>query len=136
MTSASAHRKSATVVGDVMGKYHPHSNDAIYDAMVRMGQDFSLRYPLIDPQGNFGTPDDGAAAMRYTEARLSPLASYLLQDIREDTVDFTSNYSASSTSRRFFRPGSRTCWRTAVRELPSVWPRTWHPTTSARLSTG
>ena len=93
MTSASAHRKSATVVGDVMGKYHPHSNDAIYDAMVRMGQDFSLRYPLIDPQGNFGTPDDGAAAMRYTEARLSPLASYLLQDIREDTVDFTSNYS-------------------------------------------
>ena len=93
MTSASAHRKSATVVGDVMGKYHPHSNDAIYDAMVRMGQDFSLRYPLIDPQGNFGTPDDGAAAMRYTEARLSPPASYLLQDIREDTVDFTSNYS-------------------------------------------
>ncbi len=93
MTSASVHRKSATVVGDVMGKYHPHSNDAIYDAMVRMGQNFSLRYPLIDPQGNFGTPDDGAAAMRYTEARLSQLASYLLQDIREDTVDFSSNYS-------------------------------------------
>ena len=93
MTSASVHRKSATVVGDVMGKYHPHSNDAIYDAMVRMGQDFSLRYPLIDPQGNFGTPDDGAAAMRYTEARMSVLASHLLADIREETVDFVANYS-------------------------------------------
>jgi len=88
------HRKSSKVVGEVMGNYHPHGDTAIYDALVRMGQDFSMRYPLIDPQGNFGTPDDGAAAMRYTESRLSPLAAYLLQDIKERTVDFYPNYSA------------------------------------------
>ncbi len=88
------HRKSSKVVGEVMGNYHPHGDSAIYDALVRMGQDFSMRYPLIDPQGNFGTLDDGAAAMRYTESRLSPLAAYLLQDIRENTVDFEPNYSA------------------------------------------
>ncbi len=93
MTSASVHRKSATVVGDVMGKYHPHSNDAIYDAMVRMGQDFSLRYPLIDPQGNFR--DTGRWRRRHAlhRARMSVLASHLLQDIREETVDFVANYS-------------------------------------------
>ncbi len=93
MNAGSPHRKSAAVVGDVMAKYHPHGNDAIYDALVRMGQDFSLRYPLVDPQGNFGTPDDPPAAMRYTESRLSALAAYLLSDIREDTVDWIENYS-------------------------------------------
>ncbi len=86
-------RKCARVVGDVMGWYHPHSNDAIYDALVRLGQDFASRYPLIDPQGNFGTVDDPAAAMRYTEARLAPLAMHLVDGINEDTVDFTDNYS-------------------------------------------
>ena len=91
----SSHRKSATVVGEVIGKYHPHSNDAIYDALVRMGQSFSLRYPLIDPQGNFGTTDDPPAAMRYTECRLAQLAAVLLDGIDEDTVDFADNFDGS-----------------------------------------
>jgi len=86
-------RKCSKVVGDVMGNYHPHGNDAIYDALVRMGQDFSTRYPVIDKQGNFGTIDDPPAAMRYTESRLTQLAMRLLDGIREDTVDFEENYS-------------------------------------------
>ena len=85
--------KSAAVVGDVMGKLHPHGDQSIYDAMVRMAQDFSLRYPLIDGQGNFGSRDGaGAAAMRYTEARLSPIAMLLLDEIDQGTVDFQPNY--------------------------------------------
>ena len=87
------YRKSARVVGDVMGWFHPHSNDAIYDALVRLGQDFASREPLIDPQGNFGTVDDPPAAMRYTECRLAPMAMKLLESIDEDTVDFADNYS-------------------------------------------
>ncbi|NQV06792.1 DNA gyrase subunit A [bacterium] len=86
-------RKSARVVGDVMGWFHPHSNDAIYDALVRLGQDFSSRYPLVQPQGNFGSVDDPPAAMRYTECRLEKLAMHLLDGIDEDTVDFVDNYS-------------------------------------------
>ena len=93
----SPHRKSATVVGEVIGKYHPHSNDAIYDALVRMGQSFSLRYPLIHPQGNFGTTDDPPAAMRYTECRLAELAMVLLDGIDEDTVDFADNFDGSES---------------------------------------
>ena len=92
-----SHRKSATVVGEVIGKYHPHSNDAIYDALVRMGQSFSLRYPLIHPQGNFGTTDDPPAAMRYTECRLAHLAAVLLDGIDEDTVDFADNFDGSES---------------------------------------
>ncbi len=92
-----AHRKSATVVGEVIGKYHPHSNDAIYDALVRMGQSFSLRYPLIHPQGNFGTTDDPPAAMRYTECRLAELAAVLLDGIDEDTVEFLDNFDGSES---------------------------------------
>jgi DNA gyrase subunit A len=88
-----ATRKSATVVGDVLGKYHPHGDSAVYDAMVRMAQDFSLRYPLVHGQGNFGSIDgDAAAAYRYTEARLSPLATQLLGDLDKDTVDFQPNF--------------------------------------------
>src|SRR5712691_5535250 len=84
-----AYKKSATVVGDVLGKYHPHGDMAVYDALVRMVQDFSLRYPLIDGQGNFGSVDgDGAAAYRYTEVRLTPVAISLLEDIDRNTVDF------------------------------------------------
>lgn len=97
LTATATHRKSATVVGSVMGDYHPHSNDAIYDALVRMGQDFSLRNPLIDPQGNFGTPDDPPGAMRYTECRMTPLANALLDNIKEDTVDFEDNYSGETS---------------------------------------
>ncbi len=89
--------KSARVVGDVLGRYHPHSDQAAYDAMVRMAQDFALRYPLIDGQGNFGSRDgDGAAAMRYTEARLSPIARLLLDEIDEGTVEFIPNYDGST----------------------------------------
>jgi DNA gyrase subunit A len=87
------YKKSATVVGDVLGKYHPHGDQSVYDALVRMVQDFSLRYPLIDGQGNFGSLDgDSAAAYRYTEARLAPLATELLADIDKETVDFSPNY--------------------------------------------
>ncbi len=86
-------RKSARVVGDVVGWFHPHSPEAVYDSMVRLGQDFSLRSPLIQPQGNFGTVDDPPAAMRYTEARMAPVAAHLLEGIDEDTVDWTDNYS-------------------------------------------
>ena len=86
--------KSARVTGEVMGKYHPHGDGAIYDALVRMAQSFSLRHRLIEPQGNFGyTPDDSPAAARYTECRLDPLALRLLADIDENTVDFIDNYS-------------------------------------------
>ncbi|HWS44439.1 MAG TPA: DNA gyrase subunit A [Acidimicrobiia bacterium] len=86
------HRKCANAVGEVMGKYHPHGDQAIYDALARMAQDFSLRYPLIDGHGNFGSPNDRPAASRYTEARLSPLAMELLGEIDEDTVDFADTY--------------------------------------------
>jgi topoisomerase-4 subunit A len=89
--------KSARVVGDVLGKFHPHSDTAAYDALVRMAQDFSQRYPLVDGQGNFGSRDgDGAAAMRYTEARLSPIARLLLDELDEGTVDFVPNYDGST----------------------------------------
>ena len=87
------HRKCAKVVGDVMGNYHPHGDQAIYDALVRMGQDFSMRYLLIDPQGNFGSIDDPPGAARYTECRLTRLSTHLLEGIDEDTVDFTDNYN-------------------------------------------
>src|SRR5690242_11490883 len=90
------YKKSAATVGDVMGKYHPHGDSAIYDTLVRVAQPFSLRYPLVDGQGNFGSiDDDPPAAMRYTEARLSRIATELLQDIDADTVDFEPNYDES-----------------------------------------
>jgi DNA gyrase subunit A len=93
VTAGSAHRKSSSIVGETMGDYHPHGDSAIYDTLVRMAQDFSLRYPLVDGQGNFGSMDgDPAAAMRYTEARMAPIAEELLEDIEKDTVDFQSNY--------------------------------------------
>ncbi|MCR3882948.1 DNA gyrase subunit A [Methanotrichaceae archaeon M04Ac] len=96
MTSDQPYKKSARVVGDVMGKYHPHGDAAIYETMVRMAQDFSMRYPLIDGQGNFGSIDgDPAAAMRYTEVRLSEIAGEILTDIEKDTVDFVPNYDDS-----------------------------------------
>ncbi len=101
LTAGSKHVKSARVVGDVIGKFHPHGDQAAYDALVRMAQDFSLRYPLIDGQGNFGSRDDDpAAAMRYTEARLTPIARLLLDELGEGTVDFTSNYDGSQQEPR------------------------------------
>ena len=90
------YKKSAATVGDVMGKYHPHGDSAIYDTLVRMAQPFSLRYPLVDGQGNFGSiDDDPPAAMRYTEARLSRMATEMLRDIDANTVDFEPNYDES-----------------------------------------
>jgi topoisomerase-4 subunit A len=96
LTAASKHVKSARVVGDVIGKLHPHGDQSVYDAMVRMAQSFTLRYPLIDGQGNFGSRDgDGAAAMRYTESRLTPIAELLLAEIDAGTVDFKPNYDGA-----------------------------------------
>src|SRR5919198_843867 len=96
LTSAAAYRKCAAIVGEVMGKYHPHGDVALYDALVRLAQDFSMRYPLVDGQGNFGSVDgDAAAAMRYTEARLTAIASELLADIDKETVDFVDNYDGT-----------------------------------------
>jgi len=90
------HKKCATVVGDVLGKYHPHGDQSVYDALVRMGQDFSLRHPLVDPHGNFGSPSDPPAAYRYTECRLTSLAMRMLADIDEETVDFQANFDGSN----------------------------------------
>src|SRR5919107_134487 len=93
LSPSKPYKKSATVVGDVLGKYHPHGDSAVYDAMVRMAQDFSLRYPLVKGQGNFGSVDgDPAAAMRYTEARLARIATEMLRDISSDTVDLQPNF--------------------------------------------
>ncbi|MCB2087918.1 MAG: DNA topoisomerase IV subunit A, partial [Sphingomonadaceae bacterium] len=91
-----AFKKSARVVGDVIGKYHPHGDSAVYDAMVRLAQDFALRYPLVEGQGNFGSMDgDPPAAMRYTEARMAEAAEYLLRDIDKETVDHKPSYDES-----------------------------------------
>ena len=96
LTSSSKHKKSARVVGDVLGKYHPHGDSSVYEAMVRMAQDFSMRYPLVDGQGNFGSIDgDSAAAMRYTEARMSKIAMTMVDGIKKNTVNFVDNYDAS-----------------------------------------
>ncbi|MFA5766140.1 MAG: DNA gyrase subunit A, partial [Bacilli bacterium] len=96
VASDKPYKKSARIVGDVMGKYHPHGDSAIYDSMVRMAQDFSYRYPLVDGQGNFGSVDgDEAAAMRYTEARMSKIAMELLRDLGKNTVAFQDNYDGS-----------------------------------------
>ena len=96
LVPSSPYKKSARIVGEVLGKYHPHGDTAVYDAMARMAQDFSLRYPLVDGQGNFGSVDgDSPAAMRYTEARLARIADPMLQDIDMDTVDWNPNFDDS-----------------------------------------
>ena len=101
LKAGSSFKKSARIVGDVLGKFHPHGDSAVYESMVRMAQDFSLRYPLVRGQGNFGSIDgDGAAAMRYTEAKLTYLAEELLHDIDSDTVDFRPNYDGSEEEPR------------------------------------
>lgn len=96
MTADKAYKKSARIVGDVIGKYHPHGDSAVYEAMVRMAQDFSYRYMLVDGHGNFGSVDgDPPAAMRYTEARMSKISMELIRDINKDTIDFADNYDGS-----------------------------------------
>ena len=130
------YKKSASTVGNVMGRYHPHGDQAIYDTLVRMAQPFSLRYPLVDGQGNFGSVDDDpAAAMRYTEARLSRIATELLRDIDADTVDFVPNYDESRREPLTLPAGSRTCSSTGVPGSPSAWRRTSRRTGSRRSST-
>jgi topoisomerase-4 subunit A len=125
--------KSARVVGDVLGRFHPHSDQAAYDALVRMAQDFSQRYPLVDGQGNFGSRDgDGAAAMRYTEARLAPIARLLLDEIDEGTVDFVANYDGSTEEPGSCRRGCRSCCSTARAASPSAWRPRSRATTCAR----
>ena len=94
--SNKAHKKSARIVGEVLGKYHPHGDSSVYDSMVRMAQPWSLRYPMVDGQGNFGSVDaDSPAAMRYTEARLEKIAEEMLNDIEKETVDFQLNFDDS-----------------------------------------
>ena len=101
VTPDKPHKKSARIVGEVMGKYHPHGDSSIYDAMVRLAQPFNIRYPLVDGHGNFGSVDgDGAAAMRYTEARMTPLALQMLQDIEKETVDFDPNFDGEEEEPR------------------------------------
>lgn len=96
MTPDKPHKKSARIVGDVIGKYHPHGDSAVYETMVRMAQDFNYRYMLVDGHGNFGSVDgDAAAAMRYTEARMSKISMELLRDINKDTIDYQDNYDGS-----------------------------------------
>ena len=101
LRSNTRYRKSAGIVGEVLKNYHPHGDASVYDTLVRMAQDFNLRYPLVDGQGNFGSVDgDGAAAMRYTEARLTTISDELLADIDKNTVEFIPNYDASSEEPR------------------------------------
>ena len=110
MTSDKPHKKSARIVGDVIGKYHPHGDTAVYDAMARLAQPFSFRYPLVDGNGNFGSIDgDRPAAMRYTEARMSKIANEMVRDINKDTVDFVPNYDGEEKSQLFCHRESQIC---------------------------
>ena len=125
-----AFKKSAKIVGDVMGGYHPHGDQSIYDALVRLAQDFSSRYPLIDGQGNFGNVDgDSAAAYRYTEARMTEVARLLLENLDEDTVDFRPNYDGTVQEPSSCPALSRTSWPMAQPALPSAWPPAFRRTT-------
>ena len=126
--------KSARVVGDVIGKYHPHGDQSIYDAMVRMAQDFSMRVPLIDGQGNFGSVDgDPPAAYRYTEARLTQIGAGACSPTSTRTPSISSRTTTiPRPSRRFCRPSSRTFWSTAPAASRSAWRPTSRRTISAR----
>ncbi len=130
-----SYKKCARVVGDVIGKYHPHGDQSVYDAMVRMAQDFSLRTPLVDGQGNFGNIDgDNAAAMRYTEARLTQAAADLMAGLDNGTVDFRPTYNGERKSPRSFRACFPICSRTAPAASRSAWRRASRRTMSPRSS--
>ncbi len=127
------HRKSATVVGNVIGRYHPHGDTAVYDAMVRMAQDFTLRLPLVDGSGNFGSLDgDSPAAYRYTECRLAPPAMALLGELGSETVDFRPNYDGTTEEPTVLPARFPTSWSTAPPASPSAWRPTSRRTTCAR----
>ena len=134
LTADAKHRKCAKVVGDVMGNYHPHGDSAIYETLVRMAQSFSLRYPLVDGSGNFGSLDgDGAAAMRYTECRLARLADEVLQEIEQETVAVPAQLRRhQDRADRAAVARARTCWSTAAPASPSAWRPTSRRTTSTR----
>ena len=134
LTADAKHRKCAKVVGDVMGSYHPHGDAALYETLVRMAQSFSLRYPLVDGSGNFGSLDgDSAAAMRYTECRLARISDEMLdRDRADDGALPARTTTARRPSRSSCRRGSRTCWSTARPASPSAWRPTSRRTTSAR----
>ena len=136
-TAGKAYKKSARIVGDVMGKFHPHGDSAIYDSVVRMAQDFSMRYRLVDGQGNFGSIDgDNAAAMRYTEVRLTRLAEELLRDdIDKETVDWVPNYDGSLVEPSVLPASTRTCSSTVPPASPSAWRPTSRRTTCRKSST-
>src|SRR5579863_1058335 len=129
----SGYKKSARVVGDVIGKFHPHGDVAVYEALVRLAQDFAQRYPLVDGQGNFGNLDgDGAAAMRYTESRLTEVAEALLAEIDQNTVDFRPTYEARARNRWFCRRVSPISSPMAPPASPSAWrPRSRRTTSSS-----
>ncbi len=130
------YRKSARIVGDVIGKYHPHGDQSVYDALVRMAQEFSMRLPLIDGQGNFGSVDgDPPAAMRYTEVRLERVAENCSPTSTRTPSIFRTITTIPSASRRFCRRASRTCWSTAAAASPSAWRPISRRTISARSST-
>ena len=136
LTSAASYRKCAAIVGEVMGKYHPHGDAALYDALVRLAQDFSLRYPLVDGQGNFGSVDgDPPAAMRYTEARMTAIAAELLADIDKDTVDFVENYDGTRMQPSVLPAKLPNLLSTAPPASPWAWPPTSRRTTWARSPT-
>ena len=127
------YRKSARPVGEVMGKYHPHGDGAIYDALVRMAQDFSMSLPLLDGQGNFGSMDgDPPAAMRYTEVRMAKAADYLLADIDKDTVDFHLNYDGKDNEPAVLPARFPNMLVNGAAASPSAWPPTSPRTIWAR----
>ncbi len=129
-TGTDPYKKSARIVGDVIGKYHPHGDIAVYDTIVRMAQDFSLRHMLVDGQGNFGSVDgDSAAAMRYTEIRLSKIAHEMLGDIDKETVDFGPNYDGSERSRWRFPARLPNLLVNGSPVLPWAWPPIFRRTT-------
>ena len=128
--------KSARIVGEVIGKYHPHGDLAIYDATVRMAQSFSMRYQLIDGQGNFGSVDgDSPAAMRYTEVRLKKISGLILEHIDKNTVDFVDNYDGELKEPTVCRRSCLFCSSTVLQELPLAWRPTSPRTTFLRLLT-
>ena len=127
------YKKSARVVGDVIGKYHPHGDTAAYDTIVRMAQPFSMRYMLVDGQGNFGSVDgDAPAAMRYTEVRMARIASEMLADIDKDTVDFAENYDGSESEPTVLPTAYRTCSSMARPASRSVWRQIFRRITCAK----
>jgi len=128
------YKKSARIVGDVLGKYHPHGDSSVYDALVRMAQKFSMRYELVDGQGNFGSIDgDNAAAMRYTESRMTKISSEMLKDLDKDTVDWGLNFDETLKEPTVLPSAVPTLLVNAQKELRLGWLQKSHHTTLQRL---